>query len=76
MRGFDVPDFLAAGPREVFVPASGEDVARDVLAGTPADEALPPRARPGARPWVQAMAVAVAVLLLALSAAGALAALF
>jgi hypothetical protein len=29
--GFDVPDFLAAGPREVLVPASLEGVARDVL---------------------------------------------
>jgi len=29
--GFDVPDFLAAGPRDVMVPASGVDVARDVL---------------------------------------------
>jgi len=29
--GFDVPDFLAAGPRDVMVPASGFDVARDVL---------------------------------------------
>jgi hypothetical protein len=30
-RGFDVPDFLAAGPREVFVPASGAPAAQDVL---------------------------------------------
>jgi zinc-ribbon domain len=30
-RGFDVPDFLAAGPREVLVPASGVPAARDVL---------------------------------------------
>ena len=29
--GFDVPDFLAAGPRDVLVPASAEQVARDVL---------------------------------------------
>jgi len=29
--GFDVPDFLAAGPREVLVRASAERVARDVL---------------------------------------------
>jgi hypothetical protein len=29
--GFDVPDFLAAGPRDVLVPESGLDVARDVL---------------------------------------------
>lgn len=29
--GFDVPDMLAAGPRDVLVPESGLDVARDVL---------------------------------------------
>ena len=29
--GFDVPDFLAAGPRDVFVPQSGAEAARDVL---------------------------------------------
>jgi hypothetical protein len=30
-RGFDVPDMLAAGPRDVMVPASGAGPARDVL---------------------------------------------
>jgi hypothetical protein len=30
-RGFDVPDMLAAGPRDVMVPASGYAAARDVL---------------------------------------------
>jgi hypothetical protein len=29
--GFDVPDFLAAGPRDVLVPASGVTTAREVL---------------------------------------------
>ena len=29
--GFDVPDFLAAGPRDVLVPESGAAVARQVL---------------------------------------------
>lgn len=29
--GFDVPDFLAAGPRDVMVPQSGVVVAREVL---------------------------------------------
>jgi len=29
--GFDVPDFLAAGPRDVLVPEAGVDAARDVL---------------------------------------------
>jgi len=30
-RGFDVPDFLAAGPRDVMVPISGVDAAREIL---------------------------------------------
>ncbi len=29
--GFDVPDYLAAGPRDILVPASGAQTARDVL---------------------------------------------
>lgn len=29
--GFDVPDFLAAGPRDVLVPESGVETARQVL---------------------------------------------
>jgi hypothetical protein len=29
--GFDVPDFLAAGPRDVLVPASGVSAARETL---------------------------------------------
>ena len=30
-RGFDVPDFLAAGPRDVLVPQSGAEAAREAL---------------------------------------------
>jgi hypothetical protein len=30
-RGFDVPDFLAAGPRDILVPESGAELARDLL---------------------------------------------
>ncbi|HXE45517.1 MAG TPA: DUF2007 domain-containing protein [Conexibacter sp.] len=33
--GFDVPDFLAAGPRDVLVPQSGADAARELLAPRP-----------------------------------------
>ena len=29
--GFDVPDFLAAGPRDILVPITGLDTAREVL---------------------------------------------
>jgi hypothetical protein len=48
--GFDVPDMLAAGPRDVMVAASGVDVARDMLleAGAIRDDApVPARVRPG-----------------------------
>jgi hypothetical protein len=30
-RGFDVPDMMAAGPRDIMVPASGAATAREVL---------------------------------------------
>ena len=36
-RGFDVPDFLAAGPREIVVPALAEEKARRILAELEAD---------------------------------------
>jgi hypothetical protein len=29
--GFDVPDFLAAGPRDIYVPAAGVEAARELL---------------------------------------------
>jgi hypothetical protein len=40
-RGFDVPDFLAAGPRDVVVPPSAAEKAREILeslAPEPGDE--------------------------------------
>ncbi|HEX4010141.1 MAG TPA: hypothetical protein VHX62_09040 [Solirubrobacteraceae bacterium] len=47
--GFDVPDFLAAGPRDVMVPMSGVDAAREILLQTETIGAAPsPRpVRPG-----------------------------
>jgi len=38
--GFDVPDFLAAGPRDIYVPASGAAAARELLpdSGVAADD--------------------------------------
>ena len=32
--GFDVPDFLAAGPRDILVPEAGYEAARALLTGT------------------------------------------
>ena len=45
-RGFDVPDFLAAGPRDVMVPEAGYEPARDLLVdaellSTDATEGMP-----------------------------------
>src|ERR671937_1209106 len=37
-RGFDVPDFLAAGPRDIIVPEAGAEAAGEVLAQTPIGE--------------------------------------
>ena len=33
-RGFDVPDFLAAGPRDILVPEAAYEAARELLATT------------------------------------------
>ncbi|MDX6583606.1 MAG: hypothetical protein QOI10_2790 [Solirubrobacterales bacterium] len=33
-RGFDVPDFLAGGPRDILVPGAAGEAARALLAGT------------------------------------------
>jgi hypothetical protein len=73
--GFDVPDFLAAGPRDILVPASGVDRARDVL-GVPEPAPGPVSAGEGTPAWVKALAVALAVGIAALIAAGVFAAVF
>jgi hypothetical protein len=53
--GFDVPDFLAAGPRDVLVPEAGAETAREVL--LEADLAPTTGDRSGPRPLVLAAAV-------------------
>src|SRR5829696_6481456 len=67
--GFDVPDFLAAGPRDILVPQSGASAARDALGvpGNPSPSTLPRRSN--ARPWVRALAGALAVFVFACVAA-------
>src|SRR4051794_7766759 len=47
--GFDVPDMLAAGPRDVMVPTSGLETAREVL--LQADIAPSESTRPPTPPW-------------------------
>jgi len=64
--GFDVPDFLAAGPRDVLVPESGAETAREVL--LQADLAPTTGGSGGPRPLVLAAVVAVGGLATALLA--------
>ncbi len=44
--GFDVPDFLAAGPRDVLVPLSGLDTARETLMQADIAPSEPPTGPP------------------------------
>jgi len=63
-RGFDVPDFLAAGPRDLLVPESGVEAARDVLLDTrePAEPpAEPPPGGAQAKRLVAGLLLAVIV---------------
>jgi hypothetical protein len=55
--GFDVPDFLAAGPRDVLVPEAAAEAARDVLLQA---ELAAPAERP---PRPQALKLGAAILL-------------
>jgi Putative prokaryotic signal transducing protein len=41
-RGFDVPDFLAGGPRDVLVPEAARDAARELLNADAGSEPQPP----------------------------------
>jgi hypothetical protein len=68
-RGFDVPDFLAAGPRDVLVPESGYEAARRLLSE---GELLTAEAEPGALPGIGSPGRLAAWLLAAVLFAGAL----
>ena len=54
--GFDVPDFLAAGPRDVLVPEAGAQTAREVLLEADLAPAAP-AGRTGPRPLVLAAVI-------------------
>lgn len=41
-RGFDVPDFLAGGPRDILVPEAGSEAARELLADLDPGNGAPP----------------------------------
>jgi hypothetical protein len=58
--GFDVPDFLAAGPRDIVVPASGAELAREILR-VPAHVPSAVATRPN---WVRVLALTLAIVAL------------
>jgi hypothetical protein len=64
--GFDVPDFLAAGPRDVLVPRGGEEAARELLGRRPSGAFV----RGVAPVWVRALALALAVVIVVLVVTG------
>jgi hypothetical protein len=71
--GFDVPDFLATGPRDILVPRGGEEAAREVLGTQPG--ARRPAPRRSSRRSTRVVAFVLAALLLALVVAGVVAAI-
>jgi hypothetical protein len=56
--GFDVPDFLASGPRDVLVAAGGLDAAHEVLGDPRAPRRLPAERHPA---WMRALAFTLAI---------------
>ena len=58
--GFDVPDFLAAGPRDVLVPESGYEAARSALFAADIDPSPEPAGPPVL--WIMAGLVAMALI--------------
>jgi hypothetical protein len=64
--GFDVPEFLAAGPRDVLVAASDVPVARDVLRPDDLDEPGAPLRSGADRPSRVLAGLLIAVALVAL----------
>ncbi len=72
--GFDVPDFLASGPRDILVPASGAEAARETL-GVTAPAPRPRSTVHGTPAWVRALAVLLAAVIVALVLVGLVVAL-
>jgi hypothetical protein len=73
--GFDVPDFLAAGPRDVMVPASAVETARELLTPEGAEIADAPIEEDPARAVFRFAAVFLVALLIFSAVAGVLYAL-
>jgi zinc-ribbon domain/Putative prokaryotic signal transducing protein len=72
--GFDVPDFLASGPRDILVPASGADAAREAL-GVTVPAARPRSTVHGTPRWARGLAILLAVVIVGLVLAGLITAL-
>jgi zinc-ribbon domain len=72
--GFDVPDFLASGPRDILVPASGAQAARETL-GVPPPPERPRSTVHGTPAWVRTLAVVLAAVIVGLVVAGLVVAL-
>lgn len=64
-RGFDVPEMLAAGPRDVLVPAAGREAAREVLLEAELVADAPPPVPPAGRVLAALVAAAALVALIA-----------
>lgn len=62
-RGFDVPDFLAAGPRDILVPGAGAEAARALLAGTGEQPLDAPAEPAGERPLRLAIGILIALVI-------------
>jgi hypothetical protein len=69
--GFDVPEFLAGGPRHVLVVASDVPIARDVLRQGEPDETAPPARSSADRPSrvLAGLLIGVALVVLVVSLA-------
>jgi pimeloyl-ACP methyl ester carboxylesterase len=60
-RGFDVPDFLAAGPRDILVPEAGAEAAHELLADVRTGDADAVEATGGERPLRLAAGLLIAL---------------
>jgi zinc-ribbon domain len=73
--GFDVPDFLAAGPRDILVAESGADMARDMLRTREPPPTYEPARRGPTAWWVRALASLMVFVALGSSIAAVIAAI-
>jgi Putative prokaryotic signal transducing protein len=60
-RGFDVPDFLAAGPRDILVPEAGAEASQQLLADVRTGAPEAPEANGGERPLRLAVGLLIAL---------------